>query len=128
MIWNKTDELMPREELRRLQSERLKNTVRRVYDNVPFYREKMNAAGVKPKDIRSIDDIALLPFTVKDDLRDNYPYGLFAAPMEDIVRLQASSGTTGTPYGSGIYSKGHSHLGRGHGARHERSRSRPPTP
>lgn len=95
MIWNKTDELMPREELRRLQSERLKNTVRRVYDNVPFYREKMNAAGVKPKDIRSIDDIALLPFTVKDDLRDNYPYGLFAAPMEDIVRLQASSGTTG---------------------------------
>ena len=86
---------MPREELRRLQSERLKNTVRRVYDNVPFYREKMNAAGVKPKDIRSIDDIALLPFTVKDDLRDNYPYGLFAAPMEDIVRLQASSGTTG---------------------------------
>ena len=81
--------------LRALQSERLREAVRRAYDRVPYCREKLNAAGVAPGDIRSIDDIERLPFTAKDDLRETYPFGLFAAPMEEIVRIHASSGTTG---------------------------------
>ena len=93
--WNKTYECMDRTALRELQGERLRATVKRVYENVPFYREKMQQKGITPMDIRTIDDIVKLPFTVKDDLRDNYPYGLFASPMQDITRLQASSGTTG---------------------------------
>ena len=93
--WNKTYECMERTALRELQGERLRATVKRVYENVPFYREKMQQKGITPMDIRTIDDIVKLPFTVKDDLRDNYPYGLFASPMQDITRLQASSGTTG---------------------------------
>lgn len=95
MIWNKTYECMDREQLRKLQGERLQATVKRVYEKVPFFREKMQQKGLSPVDIQSIDDIRYLPFTVKDDLRDNYPYGLFASPMGDITRLQASSGTTG---------------------------------
>lgn len=82
-------------EMRALQSCRLSQTVRRVYANVPFYRDKMDAVGVKPDDIKSIDDLKKLPFLLKQDLRDTYPYGMFAAPMEDVVRLHASSGTTG---------------------------------
>lgn len=85
------------EEKRRLQGERLRDTVERVYHNTPFYRRKMQEAGITPDDIRSIDDIVKLPFTTKQDLRDNYPYGLFAVPMSEIVRLHASSGTTGKP-------------------------------
>ncbi len=97
MIWNKTKECMPREEMRELQGERLRKTVHRVYHNTPFYREKMQQMGITPDDIQSIDDIVKLPFTTKQDLRDNYPYGLFAVPMSEIVRIHASSGTTGQP-------------------------------
>jgi len=95
--WDKAVETMPREELAKLQTERLKKTVERVYKNVPFYREKMQALGILPGDIRSLDDLKLLPFTTKYDLRDNYPYGMFSAPMQEIVRVHASSGTTGKP-------------------------------
>lgn len=83
------------ETIRALQSERLAATVKRVYENVPFYREKMRKAGVRPEDIRTTDDLHKLPFSYKQDLRDTYPYGLFAVPMKDVVRLHASSGTTG---------------------------------
>ena len=88
-------ETAPREKIVALQNERLAATVRRVYENVPFYRNKMAQAGVTPDDIRSIDDLHKLPFSYKQDLRDTYPYGLFAVPMKDVVRLHASSGTTG---------------------------------
>ena len=88
-------ETMPREQMRALQSERLVKTVRHVWEHVPFYRARMEQAKVSPEDIRSVDDLSKLPFTCKQDLRDNYPYGLFAVPMKDIVRLHASSGTTG---------------------------------
>ena len=97
MYWNKHIECMPREEMRKLQTRRLQDTVFRVYQNVPFYKKKMQEMGIAPEDIRSIDDIIHLPFTTKDDLRDNYPYGLFAAPMSEIIRIHASSGTTGKP-------------------------------
>ncbi len=96
MIWN-DHETMPREELRALQLDRLQKLVARVYDKVPYYRGKMDEAGVKPEDIRSLHDIRHLPFTTKNDLRKNYPFGLFTVPMDDIVRLHASSGTTGKP-------------------------------
>ena len=88
-------ETAPREKIVALQNERLAVTVRRVYENVPFYRSKMEQAGVTPDDIRTIDDLRKLPFSYKQDLRDTYPYGLFAVPMKDVVRLHASSGTTG---------------------------------
>lgn len=88
-------ETAPREAIRALQSERLVATVRRIYDRVPFYREKMRQAGVTPDDIRSVDDLGRLPFSCKQDLRDTYPYGLLAVPLRDVVRLHASSGTTG---------------------------------
>jgi phenylacetate-CoA ligase len=97
MIWNEQIECMSSNEMRKLQSERLIELVNRVYQNVEFYRIKMDEKGVKPSDIRSIDDISKLPFTNKTDLRDNYPFGLFAAPMKEIVRIHASSGTTGKP-------------------------------
>ncbi len=93
--WNPTYECMTREEMRRIQSDRLVETVNRVYHNVPFYRDKMQKAGIEPADIRSVDDLHKLPFTYKDDLRDNYPFGLFASPLSEIVRVHASSGTTG---------------------------------
>ena len=80
-----------------LQLERLKNTVKRVYDNVPMYRKRLDEAGVTPDKIKSLDDLQRIPFTLKSDLRDNYPYGLFAVPMKDIARIHASSGTTGKP-------------------------------
>lgn len=95
IYWQKEIETAPPEVLESLQSERLAATVKRVYDNVPIYRERMDAAGIKPGDIRGIDDITKLPFTQKQDLRDTYPYGMFAVPMEEVVRLHASSGTTG---------------------------------
>ena len=88
---------MGRQEMRALQSERLIKLVNHVYNNVAFYRKRMDDMGVKPSDIQSIDDIVKLPFTYKTDLRDNYPFGLFAVPMKDIVRVHASSGTTGKP-------------------------------
>lgn len=97
MIWNETMECMPLEELRKIQDLRLQNTVKRVYQNTPFYRNKMKEMGVEPGDIKTVSDIIKLPFTTKQDLRDNYPFDLFAIPMSDIVRLHASSGTTGRP-------------------------------
>ncbi|MHB8127273.1 MAG: phenylacetate--CoA ligase family protein [Desulfitobacteriaceae bacterium] len=93
--WNKTYECMSRDELTNVQSERLRNTVQRIYHNVPSYREKMQKINLEPGDIKSIDDLKKLPFTTKQDLRDTYPYGLFAEPLSNIVRLHASSGTTG---------------------------------
>lgn len=97
MIWNRTKECMSRDQMRELQGERLKKLVHRVYHNTPFYRRKMQEMDVMPEDIKSVDDIVKLPFTTKQDLRDNYPYGLFAVPMSEIIRLHASSGTTGKP-------------------------------
>ena len=95
MIWNEKIETLSREELTALQSERLVKLVDYVYTNVPFYRAKMDKIGLKPSDIKCIQDITKLPFTTKDDLRDNYPFGLFAVPQSEIVRVHASSGTTG---------------------------------
>lgn len=95
MIWNKTKECMSREEMEKLQSARLVKLVNRVYHNVEFYRKKMQEMGIEPGDIRNISDITKLPYTTKDDLRDNYPFGLFAAPKSEIIRIHASSGTTG---------------------------------
>ena len=95
MIWNETKECMSRDEMRVLQSARLVKTVERVYHNVPFYRKKMQELGLEPGDIKGIEDLQKLPFTTKNDLRDNYPFGLFAVPQSEIVRVHASSGTTG---------------------------------
>ena len=97
MIWNETMECMPREEMRKMQSGLLRKIVGRVYHNTDFYRKEMQALGLIPSDIQSIDDIVKLPFTEKRHLRDNYPFGLLASPMSEIVRLHASSGTTGKP-------------------------------
>lgn len=93
--WQEQYECATRTEMEALQSFRLLQTVRRVYENVPHYRQRMDEAGVKPEDIRSVKDLYKLPFTKKNDLRDTYPYGLFAVPMEEVVRVHASSGTTG---------------------------------
>ena len=81
MIWNETMECMSRDEMRKIQSIRLKQTVERVYHNSTFYRKKMQELGITPNDIESIDDIGKLPFTTKQDLRDNYPFGLMSSPM-----------------------------------------------
>lgn len=88
-------EAASREQMAALQSERLVKTVKRVYENIPFYKDKFDSLGIKPGDIRGIEDITKLPFTVKTDLRDNYPFGLFAVPQSELVRIHASSGTTG---------------------------------
>jgi len=93
--WNPTYECMSRDEMAKTQSERLLETVKRVFHNVPFYREKMQKKGIEPGDIKSIADLKNLPFSYKQDLRDTYPYGLFAVPLSEIVRIHASSGTTG---------------------------------
>ena len=93
-MWD-TVETLPRDEMAALQGERLRNCVAHASLNVPLYRERLGTAGVGPGDVRSVDDVARLPFTVKQDLRDNYPYGLFAVPMSEVVRIHASSGTTG---------------------------------
>ena len=97
MIWNPNKECMPAEQRRELQGKRLHKIVDYVYHNVPFYRNKMQEMDVRPDDINSIDDIVRLPFTTKQDLRDNYPFGLQAAPQSEIIRIHASSGTTGNP-------------------------------
>ncbi len=97
MIWNESVECAPRGELQRIQSERLVETVQRVYHSVPAYRHKMQEAGLVPGDIRDVGDLRKLPFTTKGDLRDNYPFGMFTVPMSEIVRVHASSGTTGKP-------------------------------
>ncbi|AVX21397.1 MAG: phenylacetate--CoA ligase family protein [Bacillota bacterium] len=90
-------ERLPREELRQKQLAALQETVKRVYEKVPFYRQAFEARGITPADIRSLEDLRFLPFTTKQDLRDNYPFGLFTVPKEELVRVHASSGTTGKP-------------------------------
>src|SRR6056297_1726036 len=97
MIFDMEYETMPREALESIQLRRLQNTLSRVYATVPFYRQKFDEAGVLPGDVKTLDDLRRLPFTVKQDLRDNYPFGMFAVPMENVVRIHASSGTTGKP-------------------------------
>jgi phenylacetate-CoA ligase len=97
MIWNEKIECASRQEMLGIQSKRLKETVERIYHAVPSYRKKMQEVGLTPHDIQSVDDLKKLPFTTKNDLRDNYPFGLFTVPMSEIVRLHASSGTTGKP-------------------------------
>ena len=96
MIWAK-EETMSRAEIEAIQLKRLKETVRRVYEKVEPYRRKMEEAGIKPEDIRTLKDLEKLPFTTKQDMRDNYPYGLFAVPLKKLRRIHASSGTTGKP-------------------------------
>ncbi len=96
MIWSK-EECLSREEIQALQLARLQETVARVYEKVPYYRAKMDAMGVTPQDIQTLADLKKLPFTTKQDMRDTYPFGLFAVPQEELVRIHASSGTTGKP-------------------------------
>ena len=105
MIWNESYECLSRKEMLELQGKRLRNTVERVYHNSPFYRNKMQELGLSPEEIESVEDLVKLPFTVKNDLRDQYPFGLFSSPMSEIVRLHASSGTTGKPIVGGYTRK-----------------------
>ena len=98
-IWNPERECADREEMRRLQSKQLAAMMERLYHNVPFYRNKLKEMGIEPGDIRDVDQLKALPFTTKDDLRENYPFGLFAVPQTDVVRIHASSGTTETNRG-----------------------------
>jgi phenylacetate-CoA ligase len=97
MYFSKEKECISREELKKLQLERLKKTVKRAYENVPFYKKKLDERGIHPDEIISLDMLNELPFTTKEDMRNNYPYGLFAEPIKNIVRLHGSSGTTGKP-------------------------------
>ena len=97
MMWVEEVETLPRPGLESIQLKRLQKQVQRVYDTVAPYRSKMDDAGVKPGDIQALEDLHLLPFNTKDDLRDNYPFGLFTVPLEEVIRVHASSGTTGQP-------------------------------
>lgn len=103
--WNESIETLPREQLEELQLKRLKDVVQRVYERVPFYRQKFQELDIDGDVIESLDDLKKLPFTTKDDLRDNYPYGLFAEPLRNIIRIHASSGTTGKPVVDGYTKK-----------------------
>ena len=96
-MFDRAAETMPRSELKALQLSRLKTTLERAYNKVPHYKKKFDAANVKPGDLKSLADLARFPFTVKTDLRDNYPFGMFAVPRDQLLRLHASSGTTGKP-------------------------------
>jgi phenylacetate-CoA ligase len=100
-LWNPQAEMMPHAELAALQTERLRRQVARAYERVPFYQQALEQQGVHPQDIQSIQDIERIPFTVKDDFRATYPYGLFAVPLAEVVRIHASSGTTGKPIVAG---------------------------
>ena len=95
--WDEKFETMPEEEMRKVQLEHLKKTLKWVYERIPFYKKKFDEKGVKPEDVKSLEDLSNFPFTVKTDLRDYYPFGLCAVPMAEIVRIHASSGTTGKP-------------------------------
>ncbi|MBR2152902.1 MAG: phenylacetate--CoA ligase [Clostridia bacterium] len=97
LIWNKAAETMKRADIEKLQLERLQHIVKYCYENVPFYTKKLDEAGVKPEMIKTLEDIKLIPLTTKEDLRDNYPFGMLAVPQNKIVRIHASSGTTGNP-------------------------------
>jgi phenylacetate-CoA ligase len=101
MYWNKEAETMPREELQKLQLQRLREVVKYAYERVPFYRKRFEAAGIKPEDIKSLEDLKYIPFTSKADLREVYPFGLFAVPLSEIVEIHSSSGTTGKPVVAG---------------------------
>jgi len=95
--WNEKIETMPAEEMRKLQLENLKKTVKWVYDKIPFYKNKFDELGLKPEDLKELEDLSKLPFTARTDLRDNYPFGLCAVPLAEVIRIHASSGTTGKP-------------------------------
>lgn len=95
LIWNKEMETMPREELGKVQLKRMQETLKRVYSKVPLYKKLYDDAGIKPADLKSLDDLAKFPFTVKQDLRNNYPFGPFAVPLEEVSQIHATSGTTG---------------------------------
>lgn len=97
MIWDEEFETLPREDLEALQFKRLVSTLERVYATVPFYKKKFDGCGLRPSEVKSLKDLRRLPFTSKFDLRDNYPYGMFTVPLEQVVRIHASSGTTGKP-------------------------------
>jgi phenylacetate-CoA ligase len=101
MIWDKEHECMPREQLRELQLERLKDVVARVYDKVPYFQSKLDDTGLHPHDIATLEDLGSVPFISKRELRETYPFGLFAVPIEDVVRIHSSSGTTGKPVVAG---------------------------
>jgi phenylacetate-CoA ligase len=105
VIWNPEYESMARADLEELQLRRLQSTVAWVYERVPYYRQALDERGVRPKDIRALDDVSKLPFTDKGALRDTYPFGLFAVPLDQVVRIHSSSGTTGKPIVVG-YTKG----------------------
>ena len=96
MIWAPEIEQADRKSIEQIQLARLQDTVKRAYENVPFYRQKLDELGVKPEDIQQLSDVQKLPFTVKDDLRAHYPFGLLAVPMKQVNRIHASSGTTGS--------------------------------
>ncbi len=108
MIWDKEIECAPHKKIEEIQLERLKHIVAKAYNNVPFYKQRMDEAGVKPEHIQSLKDIEKIPFTTKLDMRDQYPFGLFAEPMKNVVRVHASSGTTGKPVVAG-YTKSDLH-------------------
>src|SRR5664280_670787 len=97
MIWNKQAECMPTKELKSLQFERLRETVRLAGENVPHYKKQFTEMKLKPSSVGSLNDITKLPFTTKTDLRDGFPYGMFAVPQSEIVEIHTSSGTTGKP-------------------------------
>ncbi|MDK2800531.1 MAG: phenylacetate-CoA ligase [Clostridiales bacterium] len=97
MFWAKEQECIQRDDLKNLQLLRLKETITRVYNHVPFYKKRLDSVGLSPEKISSLEDLKEIPFTTKDDIREHYPYGLFAEPMKKIVRIHASSGTTGKP-------------------------------
>jgi phenylacetate-CoA ligase len=101
MIWNEEIECISKDELEKLQLKRLQNVVKRAYENVPYYKKRFDDEGIKPEDIRTLDDIQKLPLTTKDDLRAAYPFGMFAVPRQEIVEVHTSSGTTGKPTVSG---------------------------
>src|SRR3972149_7501172 len=97
MIWNEKMETMPRDELEALQFSRLQRVIERAYERHPFYRTRLDESGVKPAHIKSLEDVRLLPFTVKTNLGDRYPFGFFAVPLKEVTRIHASSGTKGKP-------------------------------
>jgi len=97
LYWQEEYETITRDKLEELQLQRLQQTLQRVYDKIPFYHQSFDEAGIRPGDVKSLADLQKVPFTVKQDLRDHYPFGLFTVPMDEVVRLHASSGTTGKP-------------------------------
>ena len=103
--WNEKIETLPPEEIKKIQLQKLKEQVKHCYENSAFYRKKFDSVGLKPEDIKTLEDLQKIPFTIKSDLRDNYPFGMVAAKSDEIVEIHASSGTTGNPI-IGSYTKG----------------------